>query len=356
MAFAFGGAGALLKAFVPVFPKLMARGGMAAACRLAAQRMTGGPAAAPAVPVPALSPAAEAALACLDLPPDGPIDPDAAPRARLSPEAAARNFVRWSQALDLDGDYGTRSIYALYCEFSEVDGRPPVRDTRFLPALAEISGIAVARRGRDKACRQWRWTIAPAKPIEAVAEAIAPDVWTHVSAPASVQIPDVTAAPAAPNSKTADVHSNTAAEQSRSLPEAERAPSAAAPAPAPAQAPAAEHEVAEALAPVTYVLPADPRLPIRRKGEPASPAAKPTRPASARASAPAAQSAAAANAATQAAEPSKAKAAILLSRFVDDTEHPFSPAGLREREKNARRLRLYAAASRKQRGAVRRAA
>ena len=50
------------------------------------------------------------------------------------------------------------------------------------------------------------------------------------------------------------------------------------------------------------------------------------------------------------------KSVILLSRFIADADHPFSPAGLREREKSARRLRLNAAASRKQRGPLRRAA
>ena len=60
---------------------------------------------------------------------------------------------------------------------------------------------------------------------------------------------------------------------------------------------------------------------------------------------------------TSTSTPAKAvRSAIVLTRYVADTEHPFSPAGLRERQKSARRLRLNAAASRKQRGALRRAA
>ena len=174
MAFAFGGAGALLKAFVPTFPGLRSRRGIGAE----------GQGALAMRPPAALSPQAEAALASLDLPPDGPIDPEEAPRARLAPDVAARNFVRWAQALDLDGDYATRSIYALYCEFSEVDGRPPLRDLRFLEALAGTQGIATVSRGKDKARRLWRWTIEPAKPAEAEPDPDVADVWTHEPAPA----------------------------------------------------------------------------------------------------------------------------------------------------------------------------
>ena len=147
MAFAFGGAGALLKAFIPTFPALNPRRSLAADGRRQARRNNGMPA---PVPIAALSAEAEAALAPLGLPPDGPIDPNAAQRARLTPDVASRNFVRWAQALDLHGEYGTRSVYALYCEFSEVDGRPPLRDTRFLPALAQTEGVATVARGKDK--------------------------------------------------------------------------------------------------------------------------------------------------------------------------------------------------------------
>ena len=146
MAFAFGGAGALLKAIIPTFPGLTARRSIAAAGRRLGRRdrAAGAAARAPA-PIVSLSPEAEAALAPLDLPPDGPIDPNATQRARLTPDVAARNFVRWAQALDLDGDYATRSVYALYCEFSEVDGRPPLRDSRAYLVAADWPP-------------RWRWT------------------------------------------------------------------------------------------------------------------------------------------------------------------------------------------------------
>ena len=260
MALALGGAGALLKAFIPALVGLTAHSRIAAGKKETAWRDTAAWAAAAfRPPIVALSPEAEAALAPLGLPPDGPFDPNATPRARLTPDVAARNFLCWARALGLAGDYSTRSVYALYCEFSEVDGRPPVRDIRFLEALAQAEGIATIARGRGKACRFWRWTIEPAKMAEA-AEAIAADM---------------------------------------------RPPE---PAPAPCR-------VQEATTPAMPQIAASP-----------SPSARP------------------------------ARAPIVLSRFVADTEHPFSPAGLREREKHARRLRLNAAVSRKQRGALRRAA
>ena len=358
MAFAFGGAGALLKAFIPTFPALNPRRSLAAAGRRQARRNNGMPA---PTAIAALSPEAEAALAPLGLPPDGPIDPNAAQRARLTPDVASRNFVRWAQALDLHGEYGTRSVYALYCEFSEVDGRPPLRDTRFLPALAQTEGVATVARGKDKTCRLWRWTIAPAKPVEVVAEAIA-DVWSHVSAPA----PDRAAKAAAPPPDPALAHKVAApalapplAQSAARAPEVTTPTTEAAPAQinavtAPASAPARASKVAA---------PAPARAP-----EPAS-APKPTAPAASQAlaieepqkptapQAPAAAASAGAIAAANATAPAKpARSPILLSRFVADTDHPFSPAGLRERQKCARRLRLNAAASRKQRGGVRRAA
>jgi len=358
MAFAFGGAGALLKAFIPTFPGLTARRSIAAAGRRLGRRDT-----ASRPPVIVLSPEAEAALAPLGLPPDGPIDPNATQRARLAPDVAARNFVRWAQALDLDGDYATRSVYALYCEFSEVDGRPPVRDTRFLPALAQTEGVATIARGKDRGCRLWRWTIAPAKPIETVAEAIA-DVWTHVSAPASGHaaktttsvpnpdpVPKVTA-PVAPKALAADARASASA----------RTPEIAAPghvAEATAHARAtkvaapARGRVSKVTAPAApQALAAD----VRQSEAPAPRCAQEAaKSAAAQASASASPSASVLSTSTNA--PAKAvRSAIVLTRFVADTEHPFSPAGLREREKSARRLRLYAAASRKQRGALRRAA
>jgi hypothetical protein len=331
MAFAFGGAGALLKAFIPTFPGLTARRSIAARRGRTAQ--------APSRRPITLSPQAEAALAPLDLPPDGPIDPNAAQRARLTPELAARNFVRWAQALDLDGDYATRGVYALYCEFSEVDSRPPLRDTRFLPALAQTEGIATIARGKDKACRLWRWTIEPAKPIEMVAEAICADVWTHVSAPASARAPELTT-----TVPTADPVSKATA------PAVPKAPAADARAPAAARTPeAAAPDAPEATAPA---LPQTLATDVRQ-AKAAAPRREPAKSDAARTPA----SAPANVLSTSTSPPAKAvRSAIVLPRFVSDTEHPFSPAGLRERQKCARRLRLNAAASRKQRGALRRAA
>jgi hypothetical protein len=336
MAFAIGGAGALLKAFIPSFPRLISyrQGtiGRAVPARAAA-----------------LSPEAEAALAPLGLLPDGPVDPEAAPRARLAPDVAARNFVRWAQALELDGDYATRSIYALYCEFSEVDGRPPLRDARFLPALAETEGISTVAQGKDKSRRGWRWTIAPAKPVEVVAEAIA-DVWSHVSAPA----PDRAAKTASSKPDPAPVPqgaapliaaAGTVEAAARDLDPGATAPTPAAP-PAGASklaAPASAHAPKASAPVVAQVPPAVAREPVPQSAAPKAPAA--------------AGSSAGAIAAASAAAPAKpARSAIVLPRFVPDADHPFSPAALRERQKCARRLRLNAAHSRKQRGALRRAA
>jgi hypothetical protein len=83
--------------------------------------------------------------------------------------------------------------------------------------------------------------------------------------------------------------------------------------------------------------------------------ARPAKPASAPVL-PEAEVSAEAMAWTSAAQPARATQSVVLPRFIPDAEHPFSPAGLREREKGARRIRLNAAASRKQRGALRRAA
>jgi hypothetical protein len=336
MAFAIGGAGALLKAFIPSFPGLISyrRGAIGRA--------------APVRPA-ALSPQAEAALAPLGLLPDGPVDPEAAPRARLAPDVAARNFVRWAQALELDGDYATRSIYALYCEFSEVDGRPPLRDARFLPALAETEGVTAVAQGKDKARRSWRWTIAPAKPIEVVAEAIA-DVWSHVSAPAPDRVakaatPKPDPAPVPQGAAPAIAAAGAAEAAARDLEPGATTPAPAAPpadasrlaAPASARAP-------EASAPaVAQAPPAVARQPMPQSAAPKAPAA--------------ASASAGAIAAASAPAPAKpARSVIVLPRFVPDADHPFSPAALRERQKSARRLRLNAAHSRKQRGALRRAA
>lgn len=263
MALQLASAGARVKAFIPVLLGLTTRAGKnSTPARKHEPRdkpeRTTVPSIAPTI---FLSPEAEAALAPLDLPPDGPIDLNATLRGRLVPDVAARNFVSWARALDLVGHYSRRSIYTLYCEFSEVDDRPPLTSTRFLEALEQTEGIAKEqlRIGNGKVLRSWRWTIEPTR---------------------KAQAPEITAADA-------------------------RLP-----------------EVAAALCPVRAApAPATPEPPASLLTSP-----KPTR------------------------------SAIVLPRFVSDADHPFSPAGLRDREKSARRLRLNAAASRKQRGALRRAA
>ena len=249
--------GARVKAFIPNLLGLTARKPAAASREnghCAAAKLS---AVAPAVPTTRLSQEAEAALAPLDLPPDGPIDPHATLRARLAPDVAARNFVSWARALDLTGVYSRRSIYALYCEFSEVDERPPLGNTRFLEALAQTEGIAKGQLHNGKMRRSWQWTIEPARVAQA---------------------------------------------------EPTTAAAAAQPEPDPAQAiTAPQHATPEP--PASLLMPAK-----------------------------------------------LAKPAIVLPRFATDADHPFSPAGLREGEKSARRFRLNASASRKQRGALRRAA
>jgi len=261
MALQLASAGARVKAFIPILLGLTARARKnSAAVEETGHRDRAEPATvAPAAPIMRLSPEAKAALAPLDLPPDGPIDPGATLRARLAPDVAARNFVSWARALDLAGLYSRRSIYALYCEFSEVDERPPLGNTRFLEALAQTEGIAKGQLHNGKMRRAWQWAIEPAKVAQA------PDATTAVA----------------------------------TLPE-----------PAPALCP-----VITAQAPATPEPPAS--LFMSEK---------------------------------------PARSTIVLPRFVSDADHPFSPAGLREGEKGARRLRLNAAASRKQRGALRRAA
>jgi hypothetical protein len=208
-----------------------------------------------AVEMPAhipLSHDAVLALAPLNLPADGLIDPATALRAKLLPDVAARNFVRWAQALALSGPFSRRSVYALYCEFSEVDHRTPVRDVAFLEALSRTDGILRERSiaaGGGRGEGPWQWTIVPAAQSEAL--------------------------------QSIDI----------------------------------DQPVAPAGSPVSEEIPA--------------PAVGET-------------------------PPSRLSATI--SRFVLDDDHPFSPAKLREHAKGARRARLNAAASRKQRGALRRAA
>lgn len=251
-----GSAVARIRAFTPNWLGLTARAGKnSAAVEQVRHRDTAKLfAVAPAAPIVPLSREAEAALAPLDLPLDGPIDPGATLRARLAPDVAARNFVSWARALDLTGVYSRHSIYALYCEFSEVDERLPLGNTRFLEALALAEGISKGQLHNGKIRRSWQWTIDPAKVTQA----------EETTAPATAQ-------------------------------------------------PEPEPEVAQAIAtpgpPTSLLMPA--RL---------------------------------------------TKSAIVLPRFATDADHPFSPAGLREGEKSARRFRLNASASRKQRGALRRAA
>jgi hypothetical protein len=254
-------AGARIKAFIPILLGLTARTGKNfAAVEEAEHRDTSERATiAPTAPIMRLSQEAKAALAPLDLPPDGPMDSGATLRARLAPEVAARNFVSWARALDLTGVYSRRSIYALYCEFSEVDERPPLGNTRFLEALAQTEGITKGQLHNGKMRRSWQWTIEPAKVTQA-------EEATAIAATRPEPAPDPTLAITAPPPATPEP-------------------------------------------PASLFMPAK-----------------------------------------------LAKSAIVLPRFTTDADHPFSPAGLREGEKSARRFRLNASASRKQRGALRRAA
>jgi hypothetical protein len=218
----------------------------------------------PAGAIRGLSAETEAALAPLHLPPDGPIDATVNLRARLAADVAARNFVTWARALGLAGHYSKQSLYALYCEFSEVDHRPPLRDHQFLQALTRVDGIVRQRlrRDGDDGKLKWaqRWTIEPPRAAPAGEAAV------EETAPGAVR----------PNDTAKGVEAG------------------------------------------------------------AEPAAK---------AAPSASSAASAQ-----------RLRIVIGRFDEDADHPFSPAGLRERQKHARRVRLNAAARRKQRGALRRAA
>lgn len=247
-------AGTRFKAFIPMLLGLRDRRPSAASAETGHSAATER-SVTPAALIMRLSQEAEAALAPLDLPPDGPIDPGATLRARLAPDVAARNFVSWARALELTGAYSKRSIYALYCEFSEVDERLPLGNTRFLEALARTEGITKGQLHNGKIRRSWQWTIEPEK-----------------------------------------------------VTQAEQATATAAAQPEPAQA-------------ITAPQPATPEPPASLL------------------------------------MPAKfTKSAIVLPRFTTDADHPFSPAGLREGEKSARRFRLNASASRKQRGALRRAA
>src|SRR5262245_22663459 len=168
MALKFGLA-ALVKSLVPTFMALLARTRtfMPTKTRV---RVAERAAREQRVSLGVLSPEAEAALTPLDLPPDGPFDPTANLRARLAPKVAASNFVRWARALDLLGPYSRRSIYALYCEFSEVDQRPPLPDKPFFDALMKAAGVRREEQriecGNGKFRRIWQWTVVPAAQVE----------------------------------------------------------------------------------------------------------------------------------------------------------------------------------------------
>ena len=206
-----------------------------------------------------LSAAAQAALAPLDLPPDGPLDHTVRLRPKLTAEIAASNFVCWAQALDLMGIYSRRRIYALYCEFSEVDNRTPLRDTHLLEALSQTEGVRreqLCAAGRGSTLGPYQWIIEPA---------------TNMRAESSeLEIQE-------PNAPTASIWSE---------------------------------------APQTSLQPTP----------------------------------------TPQSQTAPTPTGAILSRLLFDDDHPFSPAKLREQEKSARRARFISAASRKQRGALRRAA
>ena len=269
MALHLANAGARVKAFIPALRGLTARlSATSAAPKDTARSDTPERTVTPvSAPIVALSPAVIAALAPLDLPPDGPIAPSTTLRARLAPDIAARNFVSWARALDLTGHYSRRGIYALYCEFSEVDERPPLSSARFFEALAQTAGVAKETM-RTGTARRSQWI------IEATHQAPAVEL--------SIPVTEVVAVAVKP---------------------AELEP-----------APASVTVTAPSLADIPE--PPASLLTLSKPG----------------------------------------KASIVLPRFSADSDHPFSPAGLREGAKSARRHRLNAAAARKQRGALRRVA
>lgn len=109
-----------------------------------------------------LRPEMERALLDAGMPPEGSSLYDGPKRAVDTPEAAARKFVLWAQAVGAVGSYPVRTIGVLYWECAEVDHREPVAINRFLRALKTTRGV---RQGTSIADRRRRiWIIDPPEP------------------------------------------------------------------------------------------------------------------------------------------------------------------------------------------------
>jgi hypothetical protein len=109
-----------------------------------------------------LRPEMEKALLDAGMPPEGSSLYDGPKRAGDTPEAAARRFVLWAQAVGAIGSYPVRTIGALYWECAEVDHREPVAISRFLRALKSTRGIRQGTSLDDR--RRRHWVIDPPEP------------------------------------------------------------------------------------------------------------------------------------------------------------------------------------------------
>ena len=112
-----------------------------------------------------LRPEMEKALLDAGMPPEGSSLYDGPKRAGDTPEAAARKFVLWAQAVGAVGSYPVRTIGILYWECAEVDHREPVAIYRFLRALKTTRGV---RQSASQASKRRRlWVIDPPEPQRA---------------------------------------------------------------------------------------------------------------------------------------------------------------------------------------------
>jgi hypothetical protein len=106
----------------------------------------------------------EKALLDAGMPPEGSSLYDGPKRATDTPEAAARKFVLWAQAVGAVGSHPIRTIGILYWECAEVDHREPVPINRFLRALKDTRGV---RQDVSTINRRRLWIIDPPEPQRA---------------------------------------------------------------------------------------------------------------------------------------------------------------------------------------------
>lgn len=109
-----------------------------------------------------LRPEMEKALLDAGMPPEGSSLYLGDRRAADTPEAAARKFVLWAQAVGVVGSYPVRTIGVLYWECAEVDHREPVAIRRFLGALKNTGGVRQDASEADR--RRHHWIIDPPEP------------------------------------------------------------------------------------------------------------------------------------------------------------------------------------------------